>query len=431
MRWRRFLYLERVEDHAARFTENHTIRQMGSMSHMDIAQYLSHELEGRVVCTSTVGRGMWYYYKWRAHRWTFDREGTQVLLMCHRILQRYCLSLRKETFINTPAHEDAIGLGLMDIPVVGPEDRKDEKDDKNKKNGEGTPKPRRLASIPRLVNTLVEDQTPLREEILIHLDIVAGDMRQLQSILRALAALLYDESFSGKLDTLNEHFIPFNNGVLDLESLELRPGRPDDMVMRGPTYDWFDYDAHDVHVQELERILTTIFPDRAIRDFYLDAAATVLRRRNRYKHFYVMTGGTNGGKSLLLSIMRAAFGNLAGQLPIEALTRKGGDASNQTDYLAKTAGQAFVVCNEPDGSSDVLQADRIKQLISDSDHLSARHLRQTFEGACSRCARCTVSRRTWRSRSSCGWRATPHRPSRAWTQPTSSGRSSYPVCRRS
>lgn len=50
------------------------------------------------------------------------------------------------------------------------------------------------------------------------------------------------------------------------------------------------------------------------------------------------------------------------------------DASTQTDYLAKTAGQAFVVCNEPDGSNELLLTDRIKQLVSDSDKLSVRKM---------------------------------------------------------
>lgn len=85
-------------------------------------------------------------------------------------------------------------------------------------------------------------------------------------------------------------------------------------------------------------------------------------------------GNTNGGKSLLFSLMRHAFGSLAGQMPIEALTRRISDASTQTDYLAKTAGQAFVVCNEPDGCNEILLTDRLKQLVSDSDKLSVRRM---------------------------------------------------------
>ena len=61
-------------------------------------------------------------------------------------------------------------------------------------------------------------------------------------------------------------------------------------------------------------------------------------------------------------------------MPIEALTRRINDASTQTDYLAKTAGQAYVVCNEPDGCNEILLTDRLKQLVSDSDKLSVRKM---------------------------------------------------------
>lgn len=66
-------------------------------------------------------------------------------------------------------------------------------------------------------------------------------------------------------------------------------GRPDDMVSRGPRYPWVDFDAMDAEVEDMELILTTIFPDRVVRQFFLDVGSSFLRRRNRYKHFYVFT----------------------------------------------------------------------------------------------------------------------------------------------
>lgn len=119
------------------------------------------------------------------------------------------------------------------------------------------------------------------------------------------------------------------------------------MVSRGPRYPWVDFDGLDAEIEEMELILTTIFPDRVIRQFFLDVASSFLRRRNRFKHFYVFTpalvlirlfspawskedgkeqwlplGNTNGGKSLLFSLLRHAFGSLAGQMPGERLVRR-------------------------------------------------------------------------------------------------------------
>lgn len=114
-----------------------------------------------------------------------------------------------------------------------------------------------------------------------------------------------DDRFASRLDTENDHLIPFRNGVLDLQQLRLRPGRPDDMVSRGPRYPWVDFDAMDADIEDMEMLLTTIFPGsgfetalilhhkiclyRIVRQFFLDVASSFLRRRNRYKHFYVFT----------------------------------------------------------------------------------------------------------------------------------------------
>ena len=72
----------------------------------------------------------------------------------------------------------------------------------------------------------------------------------------------------------------------------------------------------------MEGMLNTLFPDRTVRDFMLDVGASLLRKRNRYKHFYVLTGNTNGGKSLFMSLLKHAFGPLFGVLPL--LGRGGG-----------------------------------------------------------------------------------------------------------
>jgi phage/plasmid-associated DNA primase len=147
-----------------------------------------------------------------------------------------------------------------------------------------------MVAFPYLANfPEEEDPDTVQRALLVHLDTMMGDIRQVQSVMRALGALMCNTRFADQLDTSHEHLIPFANGVLDLDALELRPGRPEDFVMRGPTYAWIDYDADDAVVSEMEYMLTTIFPDRAVRAFFLEVGGTLLRRRNRFKHFYVMT----------------------------------------------------------------------------------------------------------------------------------------------
>lgn len=64
----------------------------------------------------------------------------------------------------------------------------------------------------------------------------------------------------------------------------------------------------------------------------LDVGASLLHKRNRYKHFYILTGNTNGGKSLFMSLLKHAFGPLFGVMPLSALT---GRNNNQGGGLLK------------------------------------------------------------------------------------------------
>lgn len=145
-----------------------------------------------------------------------------------------------------------------------------------------------------------------------------------------------------------------------------------------------DYRACDADVNAAEHLLTTMFPkrihtliktthtkilffvsvcmcwcvaDSTVRNFILDLGASLLRKRNRFKHFYIFTGvqnvdvmslvffvhtstflptNTNGGKSLLLSLLNSALESNYGLLPLASLTGRQMDPSSHSDYLART-----------------------------------------------------------------------------------------------
>ena len=95
---------------------------------MDIAQFLFEDIQGLVVCTSQVGRGMWYVFDEMEHRWVFDREGTRVLLNCSRMLRGYLNALR------------------VDLAS-----RQEQEDDANSSNGQGNQRRRSSVSITRII----------------------------------------------------------------------------------------------------------------------------------------------------------------------------------------------------------------------------------------------------------------------------------------
>lgn len=400
-----FLQEQRAADHIRRqATEGTLFGVLGSCTHHDLAQFIKHELRAVVVCTSLVANGVWYVYQRERHRWAFDPEGAEVLVRCLHILIDQVDRLRSElnSNQNTGVHEEAPrgrgrnGGGALRMPFS------------------------RLANFPEEAN----DPYEVQKAILVHLDVVVGDVRNMQSVVRYLGKLVTNRSFPDQLDVKNEHLVPFANGVLDLDTLRLRPGVPSDLVMRGPTYPWVDYAESDGDTEELERMLSQIFTDQQVLNFFLEVGGTWLRRRNRFKHFYVFTGNTNGGKSLLFSLVKMSFATLCGLLPIQALTGRDADASSHSDYLARTHGQAICVCNEPDSSTQVLMTEKVKMMVSDSDNLSVRHMYGTtrdmpimwklvtgdqFQFNCLRPQCC----------------ATPHRGTRSWTLRPSNGPNSY------
>lgn len=360
-----YLFRERYANHADRPIKgpsatddnNHIFAVLGSLNHMDLAKYVYHQKQGFIVCSKQVGSramgpGMWMVYSHEMHRWVMDPPGSIVMRACHEVLSSQLTELRNyhEYLMNYHEHHHHQGDGSSN-------------------NNQRSPSLLSVVNFPQDHNPLV-----LVKAIVCHLDHQIGDIRNLQHITRALALISTETGFCDRMDSVNHHLIPFANGVLDLRHCRLRGGKPEDMVMIGPTYPFPNITPTDPVMVEMEQLLTTLFPDRCLRSFWLKVAASLLHRRNKHKHFYVMTGNTNGGKSLLLNLLTMCLEGLACTLPLGAITSKEGDASSHTDYLARTQGMAIVVCNEPDVVSHMLYAERVKVLTSDVDKLPVREI---------------------------------------------------------
>ena len=344
-RFRLFLATERRMDHPNRDIlggEESLIQLFGSIHHLDIARFLRHEVHDEMVCVSTSRPSQWYAYERNDHRWHYDGDGPSCTLRCYKLIARYVNQAREAV--------DSDGGGPGPAPAGGA--------------GRGAP-------LSVMVNFPDEfNRREICKQTLVHLERNIGDIRHMSCVMRAMQLFLHNPRFLSGLDTRNDHVVPFANGVLDLSLGYLRPGIPQDMVSKGPTYAWQDHSADDV--VEVERLLTTVFPDTTLRDFFLQVAASLLRKRNRYKHFYVLSGNTNGGKSFLMSILKQAFGSLFTQLPVSAITCRESDPSNHSDYLYRTAGCNLAAMHEPDSATQRILPDRIKGLTSDSDEVSCR-----------------------------------------------------------
>ena len=279
--YQQFLHDERIADHEGRgLPDDMLFSIIGSATHHDLARYIKHELRSTAVCTSMAGHGIWYTYNRKTHRWMFDPEGTDVLVQCLQILSDLVEQLRNR------------------IGEFG--------GDSNTGPRNGGPR----SPFPVLANFPLDgySERDIQRAVLVHLDTIIGDVRHMQSVVRYLGKLVMNRTFPDQLDVRHEHLVPFANGVLDLDRLELRPGRPEDMLMRGPSYAWCDFASSDPESEEMERMLSQIFVDREVLSFFLEVGATWLRRRNRFKHFYIFTGQELlfADKQFLLPVTRTA-----------------------------------------------------------------------------------------------------------------------------
>lgn len=88
-----------------------------------------------------------------------------------------------------------------------------------------------------------------------------GNYTSLMNVTRGLGVHLFDETFATRLDTTNDHLIPFTNGVLDVRSGQIRDGLPQDMLCKGPMYDYHSYAHGNQMITEMKRILTKLLPE--------------------------------------------------------------------------------------------------------------------------------------------------------------------------
>ena len=141
-------------------------------------------------------------------------------------------------------------------------------------------------------------------------------------------SLFYDSQFEQKLDS-NINLIGFENGIYDLEQGTFREGRPDDYITLSTKNDYYKW--HDKHPfnQPIFKFFDQVLPNKAVRDYFLNALCTCLSGTTKEEKLYIMTGSGSNGKSLTMDLMYLALGDYYMSCPITIITRKRG-ASNET-----------------------------------------------------------------------------------------------------
>jgi len=194
------------------------------------------------------------------------------------------------------------------------------------------------------------------------------------NVMKECKEVFYNENFLKLLDK-NAWLIAFRNGVYDLKANVFRPGIPEDYLSLQMPIDYAEYSEDDRLVKDVHNFFEKIFPDREVRDYFMDVSSEVFVGGNRKKHVYFWSGEGDNGKSVTELFFEKMLGEYAVKLPTSLIVGKRTQSSAACPELVRAGnGVRWAILQEPD-KKDVINIGILKEL-SGNDSFFARGLFQ-------------------------------------------------------
>lgn len=193
------------------------------------------------------------------------------------------------------------------------------------------------------------------------------------NVMREAMEVFYQDSFLAKLDT-NRYLIGFQNGIYDLQNFCFRDGKPDDFVSKKMPIQYnSSLTMQCDKIIELHQYFEKIFPDRTVREYFLDISSEIFVGGNSNKIVQVWTGEGDNGKSVTQGLFEKMLGVYNVKLPTSLITGKRTQSSAACPELCRAGnGVRFAMLQEPD-QTDVINIGILKEL-SGNDTFFARGL---------------------------------------------------------
>lgn len=168
------------------------------------------------------------------------------------------------------------------------------------------------------------------------------------NVMKQCCELFYDKDFKGLLD-MNPNLIAFQNGVYDVQNHSFRPGMPSDLISKKMPINYEEFDEYDPRLLYVEKYLTQVFPDKSIREYFLDTTCKMFKGGNTDRKVYVWTGEGTNGKSFTQKIIENMLGRYSASLSPTTITGKRAQSGAAAPELARCGnGVRWVSMNEPD-----------------------------------------------------------------------------------
>lgn len=292
-------------------------------SHNDIAKALFEEYSDEFVCAS-VSRKIWYQY--RNHHWEEIEEGVFLReKISEKIVGKYT-EVAKKLYDELRNCEDKVNQSFINA---------------------------KLKSINKMITNL--KSAPYKN-----------------NVMREAADVFYEPRFIHKLD-LDGSIVCFKNGVYDLKTSLLRPGRPEDYISKVLPINYIEFSEDDEKVQDVHSFLEQVFPDKSIRKYFLDVTSDVFLGGNPEKIIVFWTGEGNNGKTVTQTLFEKMLDKLAIKLNTTIITGKKPSAGSAFADLARAGGGVrWCVLEEPDGDESISIG--ILKILTGNDTYYARDL---------------------------------------------------------
>lgn len=288
-----------------------SIRKNGQLTSYACAEALYHKYKNEFVYTGN-GKDGWYQFS--NHRWAQIAEGIELRKLIPTLREPIMDEIKK------------IREKITDVE----NDRRD-KEENNEDPGDDEKKikehDKHRSMLMKEKNKL--EDTPFKDKIL-----------------KECKDLFLDQTFSEKTNN-NIYLLGFKNGVLDLEMLEFRDGRPTDYITLTTDYEFREVGERDEEMRLIDDYLLRVFPNEELRNYFLDHVCSCLRGGNVNKKVLVWSGVGDNSKSISEDLVKKAFGEYFYVFPTPLLTGKRTQSSAASPELMKSAGTRFAVIQEP------------------------------------------------------------------------------------
>lgn len=195
---------------------------------------------------------------------------------------------------------------------------------------------------------------------------LASESQSRLSALVNIARSIYPIATAGDSWDKDNWVIGCLNGVVDMHTGELRPGRPDDLITLSTKINYNPQAQAPRFIQFLKEVFDN---DSELIEFVQRAVGYSLTGEIVEHVMFLCWGKGANGKSTLLNAIRAAIGEYSANTPFSTFEL---NQSSQTNDIAALEGRRFVTASETSEAKRLNEA-RVKA-ISGGDPVTARYL---------------------------------------------------------